>query len=133
MKSLEHMKQLEIWFVTGSQHLYGADALAKVADHAKEIAGSLDREDAIPFRVVARPVMTTAEEIRALFREANASETASVWCCGCNLFAGQDVDRGPQRVHQAVPASAHPVQSRPALGDHRHGLHEPEPGRAWRP
>ncbi len=51
MNSLEHVKQLEIWFVTGTQHLYGPEPLAKVADHSKEIAASLDRETAIPFKV----------------------------------------------------------------------------------
>lgn len=73
MKNAGEAKDLEIWFVTGSQHLYGKQALDKVAEHAREIAGSLDGESTVPFRIVAKPVMTSAEEIRALFREANAS------------------------------------------------------------
>jgi L-arabinose isomerase len=64
----------EIWFVTGSQHLYGPEALRQVAEHSKTIAASLDEGGAIPFRVVFKSVMTTAEEIRALCREANNTE-----------------------------------------------------------
>ena len=66
-------EQLEVWFVTGSQHLYGPEALAQVATHSKEVAASLDAEPSIPFRIVFKPVMTTSDEIRALCREASAS------------------------------------------------------------
>jgi L-arabinose isomerase len=62
---------LEIWFVTGSQHLYGPETLAKVAAHSQEIARSLDGEKAVPFAVVFKPVLTTPEEIRSLCREAS--------------------------------------------------------------
>ena len=68
-------EQLEVWFVTGSQHLYGPEALAQVALHSKEVAASLDAELQIPFRIVFKPVMTTSDEIRALCREANNSTT----------------------------------------------------------
>ncbi len=60
------------WFVTGSQGLYGEDALAQVADHARQIADGLDRSPAVPMRVIARPVVTSAEGIFALLAEANA-------------------------------------------------------------
>src|SRR4029079_12892109 len=48
-----------VWFVTGSQHLYGDEALRQVAEHAERIARTLDGADAIPVRVEARPVVTT--------------------------------------------------------------------------
>jgi len=67
------LKQMEVWFVTGSQHLYGAEALARVADNAKNIAGSLEEEAAIPVKVLFKPIVTTPEEIRAICREANSS------------------------------------------------------------
>ena len=40
---------------------------------------------------------------------------------------------GARRAAQAAAAPAHPGRPRPALVDHRHGLHEPEPGRPRRP
>ena len=50
-----------------------------------------------------------------------------------HVLPGQDVDRRPRRAAQAAAAPAHPGQPRAAVGQHRHGLHEPEPGRARRP
>ena len=72
----------EVWFVTGSQHLYGPEALAQVAANSQQIAASLDAETAIPFKIVYKPVMTTPEEIRGLCREANNSER----CIGLVLW-----------------------------------------------
>jgi L-arabinose isomerase len=63
-------KQKEVWFVTGSQHLYGPEALAKVAENSSAIAASLDAQSALPVRVVWKPVLTTADEILNLCREA---------------------------------------------------------------
>ena len=48
----------EVWFVTGSQHLYGPDTLRIVADHAAAIAAGLDGAAAIPVKVVVKPVLT---------------------------------------------------------------------------
>ena len=79
MKSLEG---LEIWFVTGSQHLYGPEALARVAENSQNVAKSLSAEATIPFKVVFKPVLTTAEEVRALCREANNAEK----CIGLVLW-----------------------------------------------
>jgi L-arabinose isomerase len=92
-------EDLEIWFVTGSQHLYGAEAIAQVSRNAREISGSLGAEAAIPYRVVFKPVMTTAEEIRGLCREANHAERciglifwmhtfspAKMWIAGLGLL-----------------------------------------------
>ncbi len=64
----------EIWFVTGSQHLYGPETLAQVAGNSQKIAASLDAEASLPARVVWKPVLTTADEILALCREANNTE-----------------------------------------------------------
>jgi L-arabinose isomerase len=63
----------EVWFVTGSQHLYGADTLETVANHAAQIAAALDDAPAIPVRIVVKPVLTGADGIRNLAMEANAS------------------------------------------------------------
>ena len=62
----------EIWFATGSQHLYGPETLERVADHAQQIAAALDGASSIPVRVVAKPVLTGADGIRQLAVEANS-------------------------------------------------------------
>lgn len=63
-----------MWFVTGSQHLYGEETLKQVANHAQQIANGLDRADQVPVKVVFKPVVKTSEEIYAIFREANNAE-----------------------------------------------------------
>ena len=68
-----NLGQLEVWFVTGSQHLYGEEALRQVEAHSKEMAQGLDGAEAIPVRVVYKPVLTSSEEIHALCLEANAA------------------------------------------------------------
>ncbi len=65
------LKKLEVWFITGSQHLYGKETLEQVASHSKEIASALDASNEIPVRVIFKPVVTTPEEITGLCMEAN--------------------------------------------------------------
>src|SRR5213080_4458856 len=67
------LKQFDVWFVTGSQHLYGPETIEKVAEHSKEIAQALSHSDKIPVNVVFKPVLTTPEAIRKLCLEANSA------------------------------------------------------------
>lgn len=66
-----NLKQFEVWFLTGSQHLYGTETLAQVAVHSQEIAATLDAK--LPTRVIFKPVLTTPEEIYHICQEANAT------------------------------------------------------------
>ncbi len=63
--------KLEIWFVTGSQHLYGEETLQEVANHSREIARGLGALPQTPVKVVYKPVLTTADAIHTLCQEAN--------------------------------------------------------------
>ncbi len=69
-----NLKEYEVWFVTGSQHLYGPEVLDEIAAHSKEIAATFDASANIPTRVVYKPVMTTVEDITRLCLEANAAD-----------------------------------------------------------
>ncbi len=68
-----NLKQFEIWFVTGSQHLYGEETLRQVAEHSQIIAQSFDQSPVIPVRVVFKPVVKTPDEIYAICQEANVA------------------------------------------------------------
>lgn len=68
------LRPYEFWFVTGSQHLYGEETLKQVEEHSKTIAEGLDRDETLPFKVVFKPVVTTADGIRKLCIEANADD-----------------------------------------------------------
>jgi L-arabinose isomerase len=64
----------EIWFLTGSQGLYGEDTLAQVAHQSQRIAERLDAAPEIPLRIVFKPVLTDAESIRRMCQEATVSD-----------------------------------------------------------
>ena len=70
---MKPFEQLEAWFVTGSQHLYGEETLEKVAGHSMTIARALTQSDRIPVHVVFKPVLTSPEAIHRLCLEANAA------------------------------------------------------------
>ncbi|MGH9582953.1 MAG: L-arabinose isomerase, partial [Bryobacteraceae bacterium] len=65
---------LEIWFVTGSQHLYGRETLNEVEQHAGSIACSLSESQKFPVRLVFKPVMTTPDAIRQLCLDADSAK-----------------------------------------------------------
>jgi L-arabinose isomerase len=65
--------QLQVWFATGSQLLYGETVLAQVGEHSRQMADSLAASERIPVRVVPKTVLTSPESILELCREANAA------------------------------------------------------------
>ena len=69
-----NLKNLEVWFVTGSQDLYGAETLRQVAEHSQVIAKSLNESSSIPVTVVFKPTVKSTEEITGLCVEANTSK-----------------------------------------------------------
>ena len=92
-------KSTEIWFLTGSQGLYGDDVLGQVADQSRTISDALDAAEAVPVTVVAKPVLTDAGAIRRVMLEANAEDTcvgviawmhtfspAKMWITGLDLL-----------------------------------------------
>ena len=65
--------KLEVWFVTGSQHLYGEETLNQVAAHSQEIAAALNASAAIPVTIVFKPTVKSTEEIYAVCQQANTT------------------------------------------------------------
>lgn len=65
------MKKKEIWFITGSQHLYGEETLKQVDENSRIIAGSLNEDPGIPVSIIYKPVVKTNEEIFSICQEAN--------------------------------------------------------------
>jgi L-arabinose isomerase len=71
---MESLKKNEVWFVTGSQHLYGPETLKQVAADSAKIAAALDKSPKISVKVVFKPVLTTPDSITELCTEANSSK-----------------------------------------------------------
>src|SRR5215207_8298266 len=61
----------EVWFVTGSQNLYGEETLRQVAEQSQAVADGLS---ALPVRVVWKPVLKDSDSIRRLALEVNARD-----------------------------------------------------------
>lgn len=68
------LKQFEIWFVTGSQDLYGAETLRQVDEHSKIISQFFDEKSEIPVRVIFKPVVKSPEEIYRICQDANVTD-----------------------------------------------------------
>ena len=66
-----NLKSFEVWFATGSQHLYGEETLKQVAVHSEQIAAYFNQHKKIPVKVVFKPVLKSTEEIYSLCAEAN--------------------------------------------------------------
>ena len=61
----------EVWFVIGSQHLYGDDTLKQVVAQGEQVVHALNQSGALPCRLVLKPLVTTPQAVSALVREAN--------------------------------------------------------------
>ena len=59
---MRDLDSYEAWFITGSQHLYGKEALRKVDEHAQQIARELNSSSEIPVRIVHKPVVATSDD-----------------------------------------------------------------------
>ncbi|MGN6615696.1 MAG: L-arabinose isomerase [Ilyomonas sp.] len=68
------LKKKEVWFVTGSQHLYGEETLNKVAEHSQVIAKTFNEDSRIPVAVIWKPTVKTPEEIYNICMEANTAK-----------------------------------------------------------
>ncbi|MGD1089032.1 MAG: L-arabinose isomerase [Verrucomicrobiota bacterium] len=78
-----NLKHFEVWFVTGSQRLYGPETLKAVAKHSQEIARALDVAPVIPVKIVFKTVLATPDAITELCQAANnAAECIGLitWC-----------------------------------------------------
>lgn len=72
---MDLFKQLEVWFVIGSQHLYGPQTLQQVKTHAEHVVAELNQTANLPVKLVLKPLGTTPDEITAICRDANYQES----------------------------------------------------------
>ncbi|WP_052665035.1 L-arabinose isomerase [Nitriliruptor alkaliphilus] len=64
----------EIWFLTGSQDLYGPETLQQVAEQSQQVAGYLDAADDVPVRIMWKPVLKDRDAIRRAALDANSDD-----------------------------------------------------------
>lgn len=68
---MNNFKDLEVWFVTGAQLLYGGDAVIAVDAHSNEMVKGLNESGALPVKVVYKGTVNSASEVTAAFKAAN--------------------------------------------------------------
>ncbi len=66
------LEQYTVWFVTGSQNLYGDETLRQVAEQSQTVAAGLA---GLPVKVEWKPVLKDADSIRRLALDANADDS----------------------------------------------------------
>ena len=66
-------QDFEVWFVTGSQHLYGPETLEQVAEDSQKIVRGLNSSGRLACKIVFKPTVKTPDEITALCMEANTA------------------------------------------------------------
>jgi L-arabinose isomerase len=118
---MEKLNKLEIWFITGTQHLYGPETLKQVANDSKAIAAALDKSTVIPVKVVFKPILTTPDSIFELCSEANNSKNCIGLIAWMHTFSPAKMwIRGLNILHK-------PFLHLHTLEHHRHGFYESEP------
>ena len=79
---MKNIAPVEIWFVTGSQNLYGEAVLKQVATNSCKIVAGLNGTGQLPVKLVFQPVLISPDAIRQLCLEANHSPK----CAGLVLW-----------------------------------------------
>ena len=81
------LKKLELWFVVGSQELYGDEALRKIEQNAAKVTSALDNASAIPVRICFKGILTTSGEITKLCKEASSDDRVVGLICWMHTFS----------------------------------------------
>ena len=89
------LKKFEVWFITGSQHLYGEETLKLVAEHSQQIAKGIDASGKIPVRIVYKPIVKSTEEIYETLMEANRAENCIGIITWMHTFSPAKTDASP--------------------------------------
>ncbi|RLR17488.1 hypothetical protein D8L93_08845, partial [Sodalis-like symbiont of Bactericera trigonica] len=68
---MEICQNYEVWFVIGSQHLYGDETLRQVQRHAEAVFDGLNNVASLPLKLVLKPLVTSPDQILALVNQGS--------------------------------------------------------------
>lgn len=71
---MEDFSNKKIWFLTGTQHLYGVDTLNKVSENSKQVVRGLNESNKVPLEIVFKPILKTSDEITRICIDASADD-----------------------------------------------------------
>jgi L-arabinose isomerase len=84
---MKSIKEQEIWFVVGSQLLYGSAVLDTVAARGREIAEYINADPNIPCKFIYKGTIKSNEEVTAIIKEANYSDDCAGIVTWCHTFS----------------------------------------------
>jgi L-arabinose isomerase len=64
----------EIWFITGSQHLYGPETLKQVAENSRQVVAGLNNSKELPIRIICKELVRSPEEITKVCQAGDAED-----------------------------------------------------------
>jgi len=79
---MTNFESKEVWFITGSQHLYGDETLRQVAANSKEIVDGLNTSNVVPVKLIHKETVKSSDEITKVMLEANSNTS----CIGLILW-----------------------------------------------
>ncbi len=79
--------QLEVWFVTGSQGLYGPGTLQQVAADSAQMVEGFNRSGKLPVKLVAKPTVKSPDEIAKVCQAANVAPNCVGLICWMHTFS----------------------------------------------
>lgn len=71
------ISEKEFWFVTGSQHLYGEEALTEVRKNSEEVVRGLNEGGSLSYPIQFKELLTTSSEIYQLMQKANNDDSCA--------------------------------------------------------
>jgi L-arabinose isomerase len=107
---MDNSKGKSLWFLTGSQHLYGKETLDKVASNATGVAGAIGGGLERLAAVVTKPLLTTSEDILQTCLEANNDPQCIGVICWMHTFSpAQMWIAGLECIAETAVAPPHPA------------------------
>ena len=84
---MKMLKQYEFWFITGSQHLYGDEALKQVEDNSQTLVTEMAQDDALPATLIFKGLVTRPAEIKKVMEAANHDPNCAGVITWCHTFS----------------------------------------------
>ena len=81
------MDKSKIFFIVGSQDLYGAETLRKVAENSQMIVDSMNKSNKLSATIQLLPVVRNQQEIVAAIKEANNDDQCIGIICWMHTFS----------------------------------------------
>ena len=91
-----------MWFVIGSQHLYGPEALQQVTKHAEHVVNALNAEAKLPCKLVLKPLGTTRTKSPPFAAMPITMTNALAGGVAAHLLTSQNVDQRPAILNKPL-------------------------------